>query len=138
MIKYWVVYRTGWLCNEKQIVDNWLLYHIEFWIHKHGMSLFISASIFPDIQIGSPGVSDSKKSACNSGDPGSIPEYGRFPGEGNSYQLQYSCLENPMDREAWQAAVHRVAESWTRLSTREIWYPVCYFEKFPWWRIQFL
>ena len=49
-------------------------YHIEFWIHKYGMPLFISASIFPDIQIGSPAGSDSKESACNSGHPGSIPE----------------------------------------------------------------
>ena len=64
----------GWLCNKKWIVENWLLYHIEFWIHKYGMPLFISASIFPDIQIGSPGGSDSKESACKSGDPGSIPE----------------------------------------------------------------
>ena len=51
------------------------------------MSLFISASIFPDIQIGSPGGSDSKESACNSGDPGSIPELGRSPGEENGNPL---------------------------------------------------
>ena len=46
---------------------------------------------------------------------GSIPGLGRFPGEGNGNPLQYSCLENPMDRRAWRAAVHRVAKSWTRL-----------------------
>ena len=48
-------------------------------------------------------------------DTGSIPELGRYPGEGNSNPLQYSCLENPMDRGAWQATVHRVTKSWTRL-----------------------
>ena len=49
-------------------------------------------------------------------DVGSIPELGRFPGKGNGNSLQYSCLENPMDREAWQATVHGVAKSWTQLS----------------------
>ena len=50
-----------------------------------------------------------KESACNTGDSGLIPESGRSPGEGNGNPLQYSCLENPMDRGAWQAAVHEVA-----------------------------
>ena len=44
-----------------------------------------------------------KESACNAGDPGSIPRSGRSPGEGNGNPLQYSCLENPMDRGAWEA-----------------------------------
>ena len=52
---------------------------------------------------GFPGGSDSKDSACNAGDLGSIPALGRSPGEGNGYPLQYSCLENPMDRGAWWA-----------------------------------
>ena len=47
---------------------------------------------------GFPSGSDSKKSTCNAGDWGSIPGLGRSPGEGNGYRLQYSCLENPMDR----------------------------------------
>ena len=47
----------------------------------------------------------------NAGDPGLIPGSGRLPGEGNDNLLQYSCLENPMDRGAWQAMVHGVAES---------------------------
>ena len=55
--------------------------------------------------------SDSKESACNVGDPGSIPGSGRSPGDGNSYPLQYSCPENPMDRGAWRATVLGVAES---------------------------
>ena len=49
-----------------------------------------------------------KESACNAGDLGLIPGSGRSPGEGNSNLLQYSCLGNPMDRGAWQAAVHGV------------------------------
>ena len=63
-----------------------------------------------------PGGSDSKASAYNVGDPGSIPGSGRSPGEGNGNPLQYSCLENPMDRGAWWAAFHGVAKSQTRLS----------------------
>ena len=55
-------------------------------------------------------------SAYNAGDPHSIPGSGRSPGEGNGNPLQYSCLENPMDGGAWQAAVHGVAESQTRLN----------------------
>ena len=50
-----------------------------------------------------PGGSDSKESACNAGDLGSIPGLGRSPGEGNGNPLQYYCLENPMDRGTWQA-----------------------------------
>ena len=51
-----------------------------------------------------------KKSACIAGDPGSIPGSGSSPGEGYGNPLQYSCLENSMDRGAWQAMAHRVAE----------------------------
>ena len=63
--------------------------------------------------MGFPGGSEGKASAYNAGDPGSIPGSGRSPGEGNGNPLQYSCLENPMDREAWWATVHGVAKSWT-------------------------
>ena len=58
-----------------------------------------------------PGGSDGKESACNVGDPGSIPESGRSSGEGNGKPFQYSCLENSMDRGVWWATVHGVAES---------------------------
>ena len=54
-----------------------------------------------------------KESACNVGDLAPIPGLGRSPGEGNSYPLQYSCLENPMDRGAWWATVYGAAESAT-------------------------
>ena len=63
-----------------------------------------------------PGSLDGKASVYNAGDPGSIPGLGRSPGEGNGNPLQYSCLENPMDRGAWWATVHGVAKSRTRLS----------------------
>ena len=52
---------------------------------------------------------------ANAGDAGSIPRSGRSPGEGNGNPLRYSCLKNPMDRGAWRAAVHGVAQSQTRL-----------------------
>ena len=50
---------------------------------------------------GFPGGSDSKESTCDAGDLGSIPGLGRYPGEGNGDPLQYSCLENPMNRGPW-------------------------------------
>ena len=62
---------------------------------------------------GFPGVSESKESAQNAGDPGSIPGSERSPGEGNGYRLQYSCLDNSVHRGAWQGTVHRVTKSRT-------------------------
>ena len=66
--------------------------------------------------MGFPCSSVSKESACSAGDPGSIPGLGRYPGEANGNPLQHPCLENPMDRGAWWAAVHGVAKSRARLS----------------------
>ena len=66
--------------------------------------------------MGFPHSSAGKESACNVGDLGSIPGLGRSPGEGSGYPLQYSDLENSMDKGDWQATVHGVAKSWTRLS----------------------
>ena len=65
---------------------------------------------------GLPGGWDSKKSTCNAGDPGSTPGSGRSSGEGSGNPLQYSCLENSMDKGVWQATVHGVTKSWTQLS----------------------
>ena len=62
---------------------------------------------------GFPGGRDGKESACNMEDLGSTPGLRRSPGEENGYPLQYSSLENSMDREAQQAIVHGVTESWT-------------------------
>ena len=55
--------------------------------------------------------SDCKESACNAGDPDSVPGSERCPGEGNGNPIQYSCLENPMDRGPWKATVHGVTKS---------------------------
>ena len=59
------------------------------------------------------GGSDGKVSTCNAGDLGSILGSRRFPGEGNGTPLQYSCMENTMDREAWWATDHGVTNNWT-------------------------
>ena len=64
----------------------------------------------------SPGDPDCKESACNVGDLGSIPGLGKSRGEGNGNPLQYSCLGNPTEREAWQITVHGVTKSQARLS----------------------
>ena len=63
-----------------------------------------------------PGGSDGKASIYNAGDLGSSPGLGRSPGEGNGNPLQYCCLENPLDREAWYATVYGVTKSQTGLS----------------------
>ena len=63
-----------------------------------------------------PGGSDSKESACNARDLCWIPGLGRSPREGNGNPLQYSCLENSMDRGAWWTIVHGITKSWARLS----------------------
>ena len=60
---------------------------------------------------GFPGGSDSKESSCSVGDPALILGLGRSPGEGQGNPLQYSCLENPMDRGVWRAIVHVVTKS---------------------------
>ena len=67
---------------------------------------------------GFPAGSDGKELACNTGDLGLITGLGRSPGEGNGYPLQYSCLENSMDREAWQVTVHEVAHFLSFLKER--------------------
>ena len=75
--------------------------------------------------MGFPGYSDSKESACSAGDPGSVLELGS-PGEGHDNLLQYSCLENSMDRGAWWATVHglqRVGHHWeTNAHTYKMWW----------------
>ena len=80
-----------------------------------GLTFYVEKTKYstPANSGGFPGGSDGKESSCNAGDLSSIPGLGRSPREGNGYSLQYSCLENLMDRGAWQAAVHEVTESWT-------------------------
>ena len=69
--------------------------------------------------MGFPCSSVGKESACNAGDLGLIPRSGRSPGEGNGNPLQYSCLENPVDRGAWQATVHGVTRVGHNLATKQ-------------------
>ena len=71
---------------------------------------------FPGGLEGFPGGSDGKEPTCNAGDLGSITRLGRSPGGGDGNPLQYSCLDNPMDRGAWRTTVHGVAKSRTGLS----------------------
>ena len=83
----------------------------------HGGFVFVYAYIYVfKLKMGFPGGSEVIASAGNAGDPGSIPGSGRSPGEGNSNPLQYSCLENPMEGEAWYTTVHGVTKSRIRLS----------------------
>ena len=79
------------------------------------------------VNIGPSLVSEVKASASNVGDLGSIPGLGRSPGEGNGNPLQYSCLENPMDKGAWQSAVRGVTKTWTRLKWLSM-YTSCKYE----------
>ena len=82
---------------------------MHMFLHLYGIIefKFIKDLYFIDLKVSNykrisfPGGSDGKTSACNVGDWGSFPGLGRSPGEGNGNPLQYSCLENPMDRAAW-------------------------------------
>ena len=78
----------------------------------------LAGKFFTVVPTGKPLLtvsSDGKESACNVGDLGSIPSLGRSPGEGNGNPLQYSCLQNPMDRGSWWATVHGAEKRWTGL-----------------------
>ena len=83
---------------------------LEF-IHK----LWLDISHSSLCSMGFPGGSDCNESTCNAGDLHAIPALGRSPGKGNGNPLQYSCLENSMDKGALRAIVHRVAKSQIRL-----------------------
>ena len=83
--------------------------------------LVLSGFYFLNSSWGFPGGASGKESACNAvdtGEMGSIPGSVRFPGVGNGKPLQYSCLDNFVDRDAWQATVHGVTKNWTQLSNR--------------------
>ena len=83
------------------------LYHKQR--HLDRRALYLIGWSFPHSSV-------SKESSCNAGNPGSIPGSGRSPGEGNGNPLQYSCLENSINRGAWQATVHGVTMNWTWLN----------------------
>ena len=74
--------------------------------------------VFHIYDTGFPGGSDGKETACNAGDLGWIPGSGKSSGEENGNPLQYSHLENPMDREAWQATVHGIIRVRHDLATK--------------------
>ena len=92
------------ICHEVMGIDGMILV---FWMLNFKPTISLSSFTFKRLFssssaiMGFPGGSEGKASACNAGDLGSIPGSGRSPGEGNGSPLQYSCLENPMDREAW-------------------------------------
>ena len=94
-----------------QLVKN-LLAVWETWVRSLGWE--------DPLEKGFPHSLVSIESACNAGDLGSIPGLGRSPGEGNGNPVQYSCLENPMDRGAWQATVHGVARVRHDLATKPL------------------
>ena len=82
-----------------------------FQVHNHRPGPPRRIGLSFSSSLGFPGGSDGKESTCNAGDPGSTPGLGRFPEERTGYSLQYTCLENSMDRGAWWATVHEVAKS---------------------------
>ena len=91
-----------WCCEQMLwIIASFLFYFLKLW------QIYITHSF--------PGGSDSKESASNMGDPGLIRGLGWFPAEGNGNSLWYSCLENPMDRGALWAIVHKVTKNQTWL-----------------------
>ena len=105
------------ICKKQgNVYWSYMIFPMNYWKFWFSKFLIFQKFISNPILLGFPGGLKGKASACNAGDPGSIPESGRSPGEGNGTPLQYSCLENPMDGGAWEAAVHGVAKSWTRLS----------------------
>ena len=77
------------------------MYNVYVYVHIYTYVSLLAYMCMFIINVGFPGGSEVKASACNVGDPGSIPGLGRSPGEGNGNPLHYSCLVNPMDVEAW-------------------------------------
>ena len=97
--------------------------HVSMCIHTHELVciydtqaiMYVCIKRYIHMNMGFPRGADGKESACDAGDPGLIPELGRSPGEGNGNPLQYYLLENSMDRGAWWATAHGVAQSRMRL-----------------------
>ena len=108
---------TDWFQIGKEVCQGYILSPCLFNFYAECQARWAShkLKISTTSDMGFPGGSEVKASASNAGDPGLIPGSGRSPGEGNGNPLQYFCLENPMDREAWWATVYRVAKSHTWL-----------------------
>ena len=107
----------GWLLVMEGKDIKFFIYHLHLPIRVvHILGLNHIQCIHHYVYINILHNSDDRATACNVGDPGSVPGSGKPPGEGNGNPLQYSCLGNPMDRGAWWATLHGVAKSETRLS----------------------
>ena len=115
----------GWMASPRQRTWTWA--NSKRWwgtgrpgvaavhgVAKSWMTLWLKRTLIFKGFLGA----QTKESAYDLGDLGLIPEMGRSLGEGNGYPLQYSCLDNSRNREAWQAAIHGVPKSWTRLSDK--------------------
>ena len=89
---------------------------IASYVENRQQSIDATMKVTKKTDLGFSDSSVGKESTCNAGDPSSIPGSGRSSGKGIGYPLQYSCLENSMDRGAWKATVHGVTKSRTRLS----------------------
>ena len=111
----------------KEKIPSWSHFQLHLYHFSHVEFVLIKVwrdveSFIPQISRvkGFPGSSVGKESTCNAGDMGLIPGSERAPGEENGYSLQYSCLGNPMDREAWQATVHGVSRVRHNLVTKPL------------------
>ena len=104
---YFIIFNSSGQNNPYKAKGNMTWLDAKLWLNN-SFNLFIS---FPLSSV-------SKESACNAGDPGSIPGSGKSPGDRNGNPLQYSCLENPLDRGAWQVTVHGIARVRHDLSTK--------------------
>ena len=88
------------------------------WSMQAPQAALVFFNVFPSFSEDFPRSLVGKESACNAGDLGSILGLGRSPGGGNGNPLQYSCMENPMDRGAWRAKVHGIARVRRNLATK--------------------
>ena len=92
---------------------TWSVQELPSYVHSQSLKQASRLLALSTTNMGSPGGSDGKECSCDAGDPLLSPGLGRSPGEESGYPLQYSCLDNSMDRAAWLATVHRVAKRWT-------------------------
>ena len=113
-------YGPGFCLFHLWVRISWLSF-LTFWFPFYSLAkwrgwvvIFLNSLYLTNFIHPGPGGSDCKESACKARDQGSTPGLERSPGEGNGSPLQYSCLENPMDGEAWRVTVHGVAKSRTR------------------------
>ena len=116
-IRPWSKSKHRWRRKEEK--SGWKHHRLLWSIRKVQQSLHGLLELWIGCQISRNGPalgSDAKLSTCNVGDPGSIPESGRSPKEGNGNPVHYSCLENPMDKGAWWATAHGVLKSQTWLN----------------------